>query len=190
MKDIIPELTIKERQAETREKITEADFTAVFNTYRSGLCKYVFKKTRSMALAEDVIHDVFFKIWLKQIDLRTINNCWSYLCVLTRNRMLDILKKSRREVSIDVNKYENCSAGSGTEDLVLYREYECRLEKITRKLPQQRQMAFRLVKVKGFTHKETASVMELSDLTVKKHVSTALKFIDHHFRMEGITRLQ
>lgn len=177
-------------QVEVKENISEAEFTTLFNTYRSSLCQYVFRMTKSMAVAEDVIHDVFVKIWMKKIDLSAINNCWSFLYVLTRNRLLDILKKSNREVSIDIGKFESRSQRSETEDMITNKEYAFLLQKITLKMPQQRRRAFRLVKEKGFTHKETAVIMKLSDLTVKKHVSSALKFIDHHFQLEGITRLQ
>ena len=164
----------------------QVTFTTLFKDYRLELYNTAFKITKSKATAEDIVHDVFLKLWLKRAELDNIEKFRSYLFVMARNRVLDKIKKYKRESHLTENLNYRTVTGEDIEDRITSREYAYLLKKTVARMPLKQQHAFRLVKETGLSYKETASILHISDLTVKKHITNALKFISYHFKISGM----
>ncbi len=75
----------------------ESAFSRLFYAYHQQLGQHVFRLTESMALAEEIVQDVFLKIWMTRETLMDIQNFRSYLFVVTRNHTLNCLRQIIRE---------------------------------------------------------------------------------------------
>lgn len=162
-------------------------FTELFNCCRGELYHTALKITRSKPVAEDVVHDVFLKVWLKRTEIHSITQLRPYLHTMVKNRVLDIFKKSRDEHLI-IKRLRYHYAGTGRpEDRATISHYGELLQKAIQQMPPRQQQVYRFVKELGLSYKATAERMRISGLTVKKHISNAMLFIKDQFRKNGIS---
>lgn len=69
----------------------ERAFTELFDAYYRQLGEYVYKLTESMEVTEEIVQDVFIKIWLKKEKLPELDNFSYYLFILSKNQTLNHL---------------------------------------------------------------------------------------------------
>jgi RNA polymerase sigma factor (sigma-70 family) len=102
----------------------ESAFAKLFEHYRDRIYSIAFKLTNSTVIAEEVVQDVFFKIWLKRVDLNDIQNFSAYLFIVTGNEVYKVLKRIARNYKITLLTDEDQSlANNDTADLVMEKEY-------------------------------------------------------------------
>ncbi len=75
----------------------ENAFRQLFRNYYALLATYIFHITKSTELSEEVVSDVFLKIWLQRETLSGIKDFKAYLFIVSRNHALNALKKKIRE---------------------------------------------------------------------------------------------
>lgn len=153
-------------------------FQKLFDYYRNRVYGIAYKLTQSANTAEEIVEDVFLKIWLKRGDLSGIHNFTAYLFTITRNCSYRALKKIARDYRISAIPEEELSlAHNETEEYVAEKEYRELLHSAINKLPKQQKLVFRLIKEQGLKRDEVANVLQLSPETVKFHLSQAVKSI-------------
>ena len=84
--------------------IAEGDknaFTQIYNNYRNKIYSIAFDLTESTAVAEEIVQDVFLKIWVKRDSLNEVEHFRAYLFTITRNYVFTALKRIARKVLID-----------------------------------------------------------------------------------------
>jgi RNA polymerase sigma-70 factor (ECF subfamily) len=155
----------------------EEAFTGFYNRYRPKIYGVALKMLKSTALAEDVVQDVFLKIWLKRKELIHIERIEGYLFIIARNQILNTLKSLAKEESIrnaltPIQKYDD-----NADHLTRENQYADLLNNVIDRLPPQQNIVYHLSKKDGLSTDEIAVKLRLSPLTVKKHLSQALKFI-------------
>lgn len=129
--------------------------------------------------AEEVVEDVFIRIWQQRIRLKEVEHLKPYLYVLTRNVSLDYLRKiSGRKVyaleDLDLN-LPQLMVDSNPEDLMISQEIIRKINLAINELPPRCKLIFRLIKVDGLRHKDVATILNLSVKTVESQMSIALK---------------
>jgi RNA polymerase sigma-70 factor (family 1) len=154
----------------------ERAFTTLYNHYHQRLGLHIYRITKSTELAEEVVHDVFLKIWLNRETLAEIDNFSVYLYVISKNAALNCLKRIAREkaVTTDLDPVLDQIPMMETPE----EDYRYILidEAIDRLPPQQRQ-AYLLARHERLTYAEVALRMGLSKETVKKYLQIATEFI-------------
>src|SRR5690606_4363184 len=78
-------------------KGNERAFSELFNAYNNQLGEFVLLLTDSPEMTEEIISDVFLKVWSNRNSLKKIKKFTSYLFVLTRNYTLNCIRKSQTE---------------------------------------------------------------------------------------------
>jgi RNA polymerase sigma-70 factor (ECF subfamily) len=176
-------------QAENKEllyRIAQSDesaFADLFNRYCHKVNSFAFRLTHSAALAEEIVQDVFLKIWIGRASVASVEYFPSYLFTITRNHTLNILKRKIQE--------ENATAIFGREILPtyheppseVYNERERMLHHIISHMPFQQRQVYTLCHQQGLKYKEVAKLLNISKLTVKAHMQHALRAIKAHFKM-------
>ena len=136
---------------------------------------------RSRELSEEILQDVFVKIWLKRGELSEIKQFRNYIFFMARNLVFDRLKKQAYE-SHPLPTTETGSFISDTDNRLLQQEYQSIMDKAIDQLTDQQAFIYRLAKVEGLSHEEIAVRLHIKRSTVKRHVSDALRSIRFYLK--------
>ncbi len=161
---------------------SEYAFTQIFDHYRGNVYTTSLKFLKSPVLAEETVQDVFLKIWLKRQMMSGIQNFESYLFVITRNLIFDRIKKIAHDARLEKELAKSNPIINDTDHRVQSNHYQQILNKALDLLPPQQKQVYILSKVEGLSRDEIARQMQISPLTVKKHLSLALESIRKHLK--------
>ncbi len=155
----------------------EQAYRRFFVHYHPRLLQFAQSITLSRETAEEVVSDVFLKIWNIRDSLLEIRNLPLYLYVITRNRSINTLEKQKRERTcwLDDSQVELRSFYYDPEQLMISSEMFRRIEAAVQALPPRCRMIFKLVKEDGFSYAETADLLQLSVKTVEAQMTIALR---------------
>ncbi|OJV14969.1 MAG: RNA polymerase subunit sigma-24 [Dyadobacter sp. 50-39] len=146
----------------------ERAFTRIFDHYHQRLGHHIFRITRSEQVAEELVHDVFLKIWRNRELLVEIENFPVYLFVISKNAALNALKKLAAE-KMKFTGLDEAAEGEAEPDDYRYALID---EAIDQLPPQQRQV-YLLSRHQRLSYHEIALQMGLSKETVKKYLQIA-----------------
>ena len=149
---------------------------------RANLVRFFTARTGSAAVAEDLAQDLYLK--LAAGGAREAANPAALLYRIAANLMLDRARAERRSATRDGAWRAITTASLGGEDVArepaadeaaAARQRLRQLVAAVAELPPQMGRAFRLHKLEGLSHADTARAMGISVKAVEKHVSAALK---------------
>lgn len=175
------QLSALHNERELLQMISEGDeqaFAAVFDHYRNGIYGVALKLTHSTTVAEEIVEDVFLKIWVRRATLNEIENFSAYLFIVARNETYKILKQIAKNYKI-VLLSENNEAliHNNTEDYVIHKEFTSLLQKAIDRLPHQQKQVYKMIKEEELKRGEVAERLQLQPETVKFHLAQAMKSI-------------
>lgn len=161
--------------------ISEGDgnaFATLFRHYNKKIYTLAWRLTESSDLAEEIVQDVFLKIWLKQADLLSINHFENYLFIVARNQVFTTLKKlsRRRTISLE-DDLEINSDQTTPESQLVHKESLTLLQQAVSRLPTQQHTVYHLSKERGLTREQIAEQLNLSPETIKVHLAKAMRSI-------------
>lgn len=155
----------------------EQAFTKLYNKYKNIVYSSALKITKSKTLSEEVVQDVFLILWQKKDELKDISDFESYLFVSGRNHIFNMIKKMAKEEDFKKKFGSSDFSSYATDSLLEDEQYTLLLNQILLKLPAQQQKIYQMARVEGLSHQKIAEILDISPLTVKKHMAQALKFI-------------
>lgn len=134
---------------------------------------------KNKEVAEEIVSDVYVKIWGNRKDLLKVKNIKSYLFISVKNGCLSYLRKSKNNKTISIDEFDEFSflPIEGPEDDLIEKETVNLIYNAIEKLPPKCKMAFTLAKVNGLKYKEIAEVMNVSEKTVNNHMVNAVSRI-------------
>ena len=171
-------------------RIADADqeaFNMLFARYRARLFHYLVKITKSREAAEEMVLDVFLKIWTGRAIIGDIGNFEAFLFRVARNKALDFLRwaqKSRLQQLEIWYRMQGETAAAPADQPVLYGEVRAALDHAVASLSGQRRAVFQLSREHGLTYEQIAEQLNLSTHTVRNHLAAALRFIRAHLGTE------
>lgn len=159
-------------------KGNEKAFRALYDAYVGHLSAFIFKLCKSATGTEEIVQDIFIKLWVNRQSLTQYDSPEAYIFSMARNRTIDYLRRVARDTDL-INVLEGqLSAGDNDiEEQLNAKELRRLIEEALEQLSPQKQMIFRLSKDEGLSHDEIAEVMQLSKSTVKNHLSETLRHI-------------
>lgn len=150
-------------------------FTIIYNTYWKRIYQLGVDYLKSPQAAEDMVQDIFLKLWSVRKTLPEVRSFRPYFLVMARNMMISHLRRKIAYAGLEEEGAEQASHEFLQPDnLLTLKEYRQIMEEGIDQLPLQQQRAFRLSRENGMTYEEIASVMDISPLTVRTHMSKAL----------------
>jgi len=174
-------MRLGEKQLLERIRIRdERAFGVLYDRFRPKVYTYALRISGSSEVAEDIVHEVFLKIW-KCTEPEKIDNLDAYLSVVTRNFTLKWLRRTileRTAVKEIKNNWDE--ADFSTVHSVDFKEMQEVIDRAVALLPPQRRLVFQLCKHEGLKYEEVAARTNLSQLTVKTHMQLALRFLRHY----------
>jgi RNA polymerase sigma-70 factor (family 1) len=157
-------------------------FLELYNKYHPAIYHYVLRFVKVPAIAEDVLQDVFLKIWEIRKRIDPDLSFKAYLYRISRNSVFKLMKKMAADESLRLQIMRQLQQNVTNADIeILWQEYEKMFNLAIARLPLQRQKVFRLCREQGKTYEQTAAELGISRNTVKEHMVLAMKFIKNHF---------
>ncbi len=167
-----------------------AAYKRLFMLYQQRLVRFAFSITRCRETAEEVVSDVFMKIWSGRRSLSLVENFHLYIYVSTKNHSLNALARQKRHhfFSLEETVVEFQSLYYDPEQLMITAEMYRNLRKAISDLPPKCQLIFKLVKEDGLKYREVAELLELSLKTVEAQMTIALRRISKSIEFKEVTR--
>lgn len=160
----------------------QRSFTILFEHYSKTVYPFALKLTRSEDLAEEILQEVFLKIWVNRQNLLEIENFGAYLNRVTRNYAYNVLRRIAHEnlIAFELSK-QTTEEVNNTEEEVIYRDLEHSLNEAISCLTPQQKLIYTLCHQEGLKYSEVANRLNISSSTVHTHMKLALKFIRSYF---------
>jgi len=155
-------------------------YKQLFQLYHHRLFQFAHSITHSKETAEEIVSDVFLKIWMKRKSLIKIQNKHLYLYICTKNHAINRLIKDKKNklFSLDECVVEIRSIYFDPEQLMITAEMVRRVQHAIDQLPPKCQMIFKLVKEDGLKYREVAELLSISLKTVENQMTIALRKMD------------
>lgn len=161
----------------------ESAFAQLFKIYYDQLGDFINRITESEELTEDIVQDVFLKIWLHRSYLTEIECFWAYLLVVARNHAFNCLKKIARERLLKKEWTRFVLLQTSVEiDETATKDKEGLIDEAIQLLPPQQKKVYIMSRRKRMKQAEIARELNISLETVKKHMVLALRFIKNQLR--------
>ena len=164
----------------------EKGFKIVFDTYYPRLLRFAKEYVGDLFEAENILQDVFLRLWEKRASLPADINLQAYLLTMVKNQCMDFLRHRRvvQQISVDWETLQEQETSFNYYAISRFDPEEMDVEALERlvenainELPEQCRKAFELSRYDGLKYKEIADKMGVSVKTVETHISHALKIL-------------
>jgi RNA polymerase sigma-70 factor (family 1) len=161
-------------------------YKELFTGFYPSLYQFVYGIIKSQPCAEEIVSDLFLKIWEKRETLEEIRNLRVYCFVAARHLSINQLEKQKRHQHEDLEDYKNqlICATPNPEECMISEEMLRRIQEVVEELPPRCKMSFKLVKEYGFGYREAAEILQVSEKTIENQLSIALKKISASIRFD------
>lgn len=167
-------------------KGNELAFSQLFERYQDKVYKTAFFYLKTETAAEEVVQEVFLKIWQKRQSLSEVIYFTSWLLKLTKHHIIDHLRKIARESAALEKLEQRLPQPDNTTDFrARHYQYQLLVKEAVSNLSPKQKDVFKLVKEQGLSYEEAGKQMGLSPLTVKTHVARALQSIREFLQKHG-----
>jgi RNA polymerase sigma-70 factor (ECF subfamily) len=158
-----------------------AAFSSLFNAYYKDLVLYGFRFTKDIVSSEEIVQDVFVKLW-EERELIGISSCLkSYVIKMVRNRCIDLIRHRNVVQKHSVLASQRSPAlDFDTDSYILYSELQEKIDSILVRLPDDISEAFRMSRDKGLKYNEIAKLKGVSVRTVEVRIGKALHLLRKH----------
>lgn len=153
-----------------------AAFESLFKTYFQMLAVFAKKMVGDLETAEDMVQEVFIKLYDKKDSLHLHGSLKSFLFQSVRNKCLDHLRSQQsKQGHHDYIKDTAETLDFDPADLMEQTELEHKIYQVIAELPEQCQLIFKMNRFDGKKNQEIADELSISKRTVETQISKALK---------------
>ncbi len=177
---MIPLSTVFVRESALLERIAvgdEAAFQQLFDQYSDRIYGVAFTYTKCPLLSEEVVQEVFLKVWMKRSTLPAVINIADYIFILARNQVINMLRRSKIEKAYLKQLSSDDNEILTPEHQYHYKESQQIIENAVLTLPPRQRLIYQLNQVQGLGLSEVADHLGLSRNTTRNHLSRAMQSI-------------
>ncbi|MBS1565274.1 MAG: sigma-70 family RNA polymerase sigma factor, partial [Bacteroidetes bacterium] len=155
---------------------SEYAFQLIYDRYRNRIYKLAVRYLSSPVLAQEIVQDVFLKLWFERANIRWEYPLEGWLVTVARNQLINQLKKLARDWrAIDEAGIIDTLSENPIFDRLKEKEYQQLLNKAIESLSDKQKEVYRLVRHEQLSYLRVAEKMNISPLTVKTHMARALE---------------
>jgi RNA polymerase sigma-70 factor (family 1) len=152
----------------------EEAFARLYARFGPMLFPYVLKIVKMPPLAEDILQDIFLKVWESREKLPDVNHLPAYLFTVARNHTLNTLQnlsRSQQAMTAMVDHYRV----HRFDDEVLVKDYRQFVENVLQTIPSRSRDIFRKCREEGMSYEDVAGEIGISRNAVKRHMVNTLR---------------
>ncbi len=158
--------------------INDTDFEQTFKTYFKALHAYALSIIKEDAAAEEIVQNIFYKLWEKKNVLQIDHSIKAYLYRAVHNESMNVLKhKKVKSAHYMHTAYHMKNETDNAAKKILTGELEARLQRALNKLPQQCRTIFQMSRFEDLKYREIAAALNLSVKTIENQMGKALKIM-------------
>jgi RNA polymerase sigma-70 factor (family 1) len=178
--------TIKRLLSEISLNADQAAYKELFILLHGRLKQFAYSILKSNEEAEELVSDVFIRIWEKKEQLTTIETPLLYFYTAVKNLALNRLSKQKKQVSQSSEEWlvQLNSIYFDPEQLMMTEEMMRKIRKAINELPPRCRIIFKLIKEDGLKYRETAELLQLSVKTVEAQMAIALRRLGKCMQLE------
>lgn len=162
-------------------------FHALYQRHFGALRSYVYLFTRSEEDTEDILQELFIKLWEKRESLPVIENFRNYVFRMARNGVLKHLQRVKpRLATVALDEASALTAVEDVTDQLLFKQHYNMAMEVIEQLPARRKEVFHLVLQEDLSFSDVASRLGISVSAVKQHYYAAVSSIRDYLRQNKV----
>lgn len=152
-------------------------YKKLYEYFYHRLHRTAFSFVKSKEAAEEIVSDVFIKIWQIRTKLTEIENLTVYLYTITKNFSLNYITRHYKHPITDLDSMplETCIEFNTPDEICISADIIAKIRLAIKDLPPKCRMILQLVKEDGLKYKEVAAILNISELTVRNQLAIAVK---------------
>lgn len=162
----------------------------VYDKYSHRIYFLAMKFLKSSELAQELVQDVFLKLWEKRQELDKDRPIEAWLYTVARNKVINQFKRLAREQQRKAaipGAAEQMFGPDKADRRLLEGEARQLLEHALNRLPDKQRTVYVLGRLEGYSRLEIADQMRISALTVKTHMSRAVLSVRNYLQQKGLS---
>ncbi|MCG6189706.1 RNA polymerase sigma factor [Maribellus maritimus] len=154
-------------------------FDIIYKKYSRRLYGFVFRYVKQEADTEEIVQEVFVKIWKSREKLNIYSSFESFLFTIAHNATVNLLKKRATEQKYveHIKSLQCIDEAYEFTDEIHYKELKQKFQDLLNELSPRQKEIFQLSREEELSHKEIAEKLGISVHTVKNHLVTTLSFL-------------
>lgn len=161
----------------------EAAFSQIFYHYTQCIYSYILNKTKSPETAEEIVQEVFAKVWQSRETFSQVSNYESFLFSMASNKLVDFLRKMAHDEKLKRQVWQTISNTSNiTIEELDFKHSQELIKLAVEQLSPQRRKIFLMNKEQGLSRQEIAERLNLSVNTVNNHLNEAVRLVKQYLQ--------
>lgn len=153
-------------------------FKKLYEYYQRKIFLFALRLTKSNSEAEEIVQAVFVRLWEKREQIKIEKNFNAYILTITKNLVLDGMKKAAYHKVIQQKIYQNMQELRNTSaDQLIEKELAMLHQQAVDRLSPQKRIVFMLSREEELSYEEIAEKLGVSKNTVRNQMSDSLKSI-------------
>jgi RNA polymerase sigma-70 factor (ECF subfamily) len=168
-----------------------AAFDMIYRAYSKRLFRFVYGIIKTESDAEEIVQEVFVKIWESHENINDFALFDSYLFTIAYNSTISVIRKKLSEAkyiqhvkSLQIQEQEKTIIND-----IDFESVSLKVNELVDKLPPRQKEVFKLHRENELTYRQIAEKLEISVNTVENHMSKALKFLRKNLNRESLAAL-
>lgn len=162
---------------------SEKALDSVYALYGKRLYAYCLQFTKFKEDAEEIVEDVFVKLWINRESIRQQDSLRALLFVMAKNQLINAYRKRLNEPEFeDFVKCSELLTMQGENQPLDYEDFVLQLKLSLKKLPKLQQRIIHLSKEEFLSNRDIANQLSLSEQTVKNQLSLGLKALKEQLK--------
>lgn len=159
-----------------------AAFDTIYGKYCHKLHQFVFMYLKQEKDTEDIVQEVFIKIWQSREKIDIYASFESFLFTITYNATMSLLRKRMSETKSReyLKSMQQIETAEQVIDELQFKELNQKLQNLLEQLTPRQKEIYLLSRDEGYTHEEIAQKLNISESTVNNHLVKVLKFLKYH----------
>lgn len=155
---------------------SETAFNTLYFAYSKALYKKINAIVKDESVADELLQDLFLKIWEKRADLKPEHSFTAFLYTIANNLVYDYFRKVAKDKRLQERLLINAvDYYLHTEENMMDKETGGMIAQAIAGLSDQRRKVFTLCKIEGRSYQETADMLGISVATVNTHMVNAIR---------------
>jgi len=155
----------------------ELAFTEIYMRYWKKLFVMAGHRLKSLEEAEEVVQDIFTALWKRRATLVLTADLASYLAVSVKYRIIRTLDRYYNQQRYISSLIVSDRFDDSTQEALAFNELREELAKYVQELPEKCQLVFKLSREAGYSQKQIAQELHISEKTVENHLGKAFKIL-------------